>query len=79
MIQNSIDRVLNVRQAFIKIMSEHKETNKLCKFFEKNIKELGNNIKSLYKRLAKIIIVDISLDLDQDKPQLIFESMNSIG
>ena len=68
-----------MRQAFIKIMSEHKETNKLCKFFEKNIKELGNNIKSLYKRLAKIIIVDISLDLDQDKPQLIFESMNSIG
>ena len=48
-------------------------------FFEKSIKELGNDIKPLCKGLAKLIIVDISLNRDQDKPQLIFESMNSTG
>ena len=48
--------------------------------FEKKIKELGSeDIKSLCKGLAKLIIVDISLNRDQDKPQLIFESMNSTG
>ena len=48
-------------------------------FFEKKIKELGSDIKPLCKGLAKLIIVDISLNRDQDKPQLIFESMNSTG
>ena len=48
-------------------------------FFEKKIKELGNDIEPLCKGLAKLIIVDISLNRDQDKPQLIFESMNSTG
>ena len=48
-------------------------------FFEKSIKGLGNDIKSLCKGLAKLIMVDISLNRDQDKPQLIFESMNSTG
>jgi uncharacterized protein with ParB-like and HNH nuclease domain len=31
------------------------------------------------KGLAKLIVVDISLNRDQDNPQLIFESMNSTG
>ena len=48
-------------------------------FFEKKIKELGNDIEPLCKGLEKLIIVDISLNPDQDKPQLIFESMNSTG
>ena len=48
-------------------------------FFEKKIKALGNDINPLCKGLAKLIIVDISLNLGQDKPQLIFESMNSTG
>ena len=48
-------------------------------FFEKKIKELGSDIQSLCKGLAKLIIVDISLNREQDKPQLIFESMNSTG
>ena len=47
-------------------------------FFEKSIKEL-KDIKALCKGLAKLIIVDISLDRDKDDPQLIFESMNSTG
>ena len=48
-------------------------------FFENKIKELGSDIEPLCKGLAKLIIVDISLNRDQDKPQLIFESMNSTG
>ena len=48
-------------------------------FFEKKIKELDSDIKFLCKGLAKLIIVDIALNCDQDKPQLIFESMNSTG
>jgi uncharacterized protein with ParB-like and HNH nuclease domain/predicted transport protein len=31
------------------------------------------------KGLAKLVVVDISLNRDQDNPQLIFESMNSTG
>ena len=48
-------------------------------FFEKKIKELGSDIQSICKGLEKLIIVDISLTRGQDKPQLIFESMNSTG
>ena len=31
------------------------------------------------KGLAKLVVVDIALNRDQDNPQLIFESMNSTG
>ena len=48
-------------------------------FFEKKIKDLDSDIQSICKGLEKLIIVDISLNRDQDKPQLIFESMNSTG
>ena len=34
---------------------------------------------ALCKGLAKLVIVDIALNRDQDNPQLIFESMNSTG
>ena len=47
--------------------------------FKKKIEELGGDVESLCKGLAKLVIVDISLNRDQDKPQLIFESMNSTG
>ena len=48
-------------------------------FFEKQIKYLGNNLESLCNGLAKLAVVDISLNRSQDNPQLIFESMNSTG
>ncbi len=47
-------------------------------FFERKINELSD-LKPLCKGLEKLIIVDIALSRDQDKPQLIFESMNSTG
>lgn len=49
-------------------------------FFEEQIKALNDSgLASLCKGLAKLVIVDISLNRDQDNPQLIFESMNSTG
>lgn len=37
------------------------------------------NLETVCKGLAKLVIVDISLDREQDNPQLIFESLNSMG
>jgi uncharacterized protein with ParB-like and HNH nuclease domain/predicted transport protein len=48
-------------------------------FFEEKIKNLGDDLTPLCKGIAKLVIVDISLNRDQDNPQLIFESMNSTG
>src|SRR5690625_2035941 len=37
------------------------------------------DLKNLYQGIQKLIIVDIALDRSHDKPQLIFESLNSTG
>jgi len=41
--------------------------------------EAENDLKAVCTGLSKLMVVDISLDRDQDNPQLIFESMNSTG
>jgi uncharacterized protein with ParB-like and HNH nuclease domain/predicted transport protein len=48
-------------------------------FFEAEVKALGQDLAPLCRGLAKLAIVDISLSRGQDKPQLIFESLNSTG
>jgi len=48
-------------------------------FFTKKLDEEKNNLVAVCKGLEKLIVVDISLDRDQDNPQLIFESLNSTG
>jgi uncharacterized protein with ParB-like and HNH nuclease domain len=48
-------------------------------FFCERVEETKGDVLSLCKGLAKLVIVDISLNRDQDNPQLIFESMNSTG
>lgn len=48
-------------------------------FFEKQLAGNQAVIEPLCKGLAKLIVVDISLNRDQDNPQLIFESLNSTG
>ena len=48
------------------------------KFFERQVQTL-KKLTPLCKGLAKLVIVDIALNRDQDNPQLIFESMNSTG
>lgn len=49
------------------------------KLFESWIAGYKDNLTPLCKGLAKLIVVDIALNRDQDNPQLIFESMNSTG
>ncbi len=49
------------------------------KLFESWIVGCKDNLTPLCKGLAKLIVVDIALNRDQDNPQLIFESMNSTG
>lgn len=49
------------------------------KFFEEQIAKAEISLDELYTGIAKIIIVDVSLDRGHDNPQLIFESMNSTG
>lgn len=49
-------------------------------FFDSKIAALREaDLLGFCRGLAKLIIVDIALDKDQDNPQLIFESMNSTG
>jgi uncharacterized protein with ParB-like and HNH nuclease domain/predicted transport protein len=38
-----------------------------------------SELEAICQGLAKLVIVDVSLDRSQDNPQLIFESMNSTG
>lgn len=48
-------------------------------FFQKKLLENIDNLKIVCQGIAKLLIVDISLDRQYDNPQLIFESMNSTG
>ncbi|MGG0936984.1 DUF262 and DUF1524 domain-containing protein [Brevibacillus centrosporus] len=48
-------------------------------FFLEVIKKSEIDLNKLYQGIAKLIVVDISLDRDHDNPQLIFESLNSTG
>jgi uncharacterized protein with ParB-like and HNH nuclease domain len=48
-------------------------------FFRERVAEAKSEVEALCKGLAKLVIVDISLNRDQDNPQLIFESLNSTG
>ena len=49
------------------------------KLFESLIKDYKDNLATICKGLAKLLVVDVALSRDQDNPQLIFESMNSTG
>ena len=47
--------------------------------FRDLIESHKNELETICQGLAKLVIVDISLDRSNDNPQLIFESMNSTG
>jgi uncharacterized protein with ParB-like and HNH nuclease domain/predicted transport protein len=47
--------------------------------FEAWIGGYKSDLTAICKGLAKLVVVDIALNRDQDNPQLIFESMNSTG
>ena len=47
--------------------------------FEELLASCKEDYTAVCKGLAKLVVVDIALNRDQDNPQLIFESMNSTG
>lgn len=47
--------------------------------FQALIANHEKELEAICQGLAKLVIVDVSLDRSQDNPQLIFESMNSTG
>lgn len=47
--------------------------------FQELIASHEKELEAICQGLAKLVIVDVSLDRSQDNPQLIFESMNSTG
>ena len=47
--------------------------------FQALIAQHQSELEAICQGLAKLVIVDVSLDRTQDNPQLIFESMNSTG
>jgi uncharacterized protein with ParB-like and HNH nuclease domain len=49
------------------------------KLFQELLASQKEDLETVCKGIAKLMVVDISLDRDQDNPQLIFESMNSTG
>ncbi len=49
------------------------------KLFEELIVERGSDLLAICKGLNKLLMVDIKLKRGEDNPQLIFESMNSLG
>lgn len=49
------------------------------RLFEDLIKNSAVPPETIYQGIAKLIMVDIALDREQDNPQLIFESLNSTG
>ena len=48
-------------------------------FFKERVAGCKGDFVAVCKGLAKLVVVDIALNRDQDNPQLIFESMNSTG
>ena len=48
-------------------------------FFRERLRTTGIDPDLLHQGVAKLVIVDISLDRSHDNPQLIFESLNSTG
>ena len=49
------------------------------RLFQKLLTNQNDDFVTVCKGISKLVIVDISLNRDQDDPQLIFESMNSTG
>lgn len=49
------------------------------KLFQQWVADANDSLTAICKGLAKLIVVDISLDRGKDNPQLIFESLNSTG
>lgn len=73
------DTLLSILQASPTPAESSTRINENYALFRELIAQHKNELESICKGLAKLVIVDVSLDRSQDNPQLIFESMNSTG
>lgn len=48
-------------------------------FFLDAIEKSNQDIEAIFSGVSKLVVVDVSLDRQNDNPQLIFESLNSTG
>src|ERR1051326_619808 len=74
------------KESLISIVSESPQPREASlrvtqnfQLFEQMIADRKGDLIPICKGLAKLVVVDIALNRDQDNPQLIFESMNSTG
>jgi len=74
------------RESLIAVVAGNERPNEYSRriaenhtLFESWIAGCKGDWTALCKGIAKLVVVDISLNRDQDNPQLIFESMNSTG
>ena len=48
-------------------------------YFQDNMARGDIDLDAIWRGISKLVMVDISLDADSDRPQVIFESLNSTG
>ena len=73
------ETLLAILQASPRPAESSTRINENCALFRQLIGQHQNELEAICQGLAKLVIVDVSLDRSQDNPQLIFESMNSTG
>ena len=73
------DTLLSILQTSPTPVESSTRINENYALFRELITLHKNELEAICKGVAKLVIVDVSLDRSQDNPQLIFESMNSTG
>lgn len=73
------DTLLSILKAAPMPVESSTRINENYALFCELISRHHNELEAICQGLAKLMIVDVSLDRTQDNPQLIFESMNSTG
>lgn len=77
--ENDKESLLAILQGSPMPAESSRRINENYALFQKLIVQHENELEAICQGLAKLVIVDVSLDRSQDNPQLIFESMNSTG
>lgn len=73
------ETLLAILQATPMPLEASSRINENYALFQELIAQHQSELEAICQGLAKLVIVDVSLDRTQDNPQLIFESMNSTG
>ena len=77
--QSDKDTLINLLEDRPQSKNQSKNIINNYNFFLNQITKSKIDLDLLYKGVLKLMIVDISLNSDNDNPQLIFESLNSTG